>query len=334
LRQEKDTVRFLALAALLIVGSGIPRCLSANPSTARGTVTIDGVQLDAAVVPAYKYFKALVTRDYSLYQSAFSTNYWKYSMGRDPQARFRNECEHFLMAKDAPTAPPSKFIYQYDESRKPYPMVVYKYPIKPQPVKAKVVPTSFYSEGTVYVEKEGRDWKIGIPPLDRQKVGEDNANRAKHRTPTEQVKEMRLARLSLTAATLGYKPTPEYPRVWMLLVDWPVESNHVALVTISPAGSSLFIPGPYLVKGSAGDETVRVLAKNCVRSAQRCYEQATPTSDYSYPPNGRVRFYFVGFDGLRMAEADFDAARNGRTRYSDLFEATQRVISGLQKSMK
>ena len=36
------------------------------------------------------------------------------------------------------------------------------------------------------------------------------------------------------------------------------------------------------------------------------------TKDYPYPMTGRVRFYLVGYDGVRVIDGDLEAVRTGK----------------------
>jgi hypothetical protein len=161
----------------LLAGLSVSQSGASAESANRGTVVVDEMRMDAAVVPVYKYFKAMTTGDFALYHSVFSTNYLKYAMGRDPERRFKQEAEEFLR-QDAPIKPLKEFSYRYDESHTPFPMVVYQVPTKAESVKGRVVTSSVYVQGSVYVEKEGTDWKISIPPDQVRKMEESATKRA------------------------------------------------------------------------------------------------------------------------------------------------------------
>jgi hypothetical protein len=67
-----------------------------------------------------------------------------------------------------------------------------------------------------------------------------------------------------------------------------------------------------------------------VRAADRYYEEAIPTSDVSYPPSGRVRFYLLTFHGVRAFDTDLASLESGAGKYAELFELGQAVLTELR----
>jgi hypothetical protein len=136
--------------------------------------------------------------------------------------------------------------------------------------------------------------------------------------------------LTAPAAELGQKPSTEYPRVYGVLMDWPIEQGTVSVVSFSSGDSSIYTTGTFGVIGGIGHETVRDAARNFVKVAEKHYDEATPTKDYPYPNAGRVRFYLVCYDGVRTLDADSVSIKSVTDKCSDLFVAGQRVITQLR----
>src|SRR5437868_2213698 len=80
------------------------------------------------------------------------------------------------------------------------------------------------------------------------------------------------------------------------------------VVARNTGDASIYTTGTFGVIGGIGHEAVRLTAKKCVKVAEKHYEEATPTTEYPYPKTGRVRFYLVGYDGVRVIDADLDCA--------------------------
>lgn len=145
---------------------------------------------------------------------------------------------------------------------------------------------------------------------------------------------MRKLRLKMLAAPteLGLKPTQEFPRVCGVLMDWPIDEGGTTIVgtvvSLSTGDASLYTTatGPYGLFGDIGHENVRTAARSLVRVGEKHYADAAPTKDYSYPKPGRLRFYLVCYDGVRMLETDLEPAQGGSDKCSDLYEAARRVI--------
>lgn len=148
--------------------------------------------------------------------------------------------------------------------------------------------------------------------------------------PAQLMREMRLKQLTTPPGEFSQNSTPEFPRVCAVLMDWPIDAGTVTVVARSTGDASVYTDGTFGVIGGIGHESVRRVATNCVGIAQRHFESATVTKNYPYPKAGRVRFYLVGYDGVRMIDGDLEAMKAGKDKCSDLFEATQSVVTELQ----
>ena len=113
-------------------------------------------------------------------------------------------------------------------------------------------------------------------------------------------------------------------------MDWPIESGAVSVVSFSSGDASVYTTGTFGVFGGIGHESVRDSAKSFVKVAEKHYDEATPTQDYPYPNAGRIRFYLVCYDGVRIIETDLESVKSGRDKCSDLYSAGQRVITELR----
>lgn len=132
-------------------------------------------------------------------------------------------------------------------------------------------------------------------------------------------------------AELGIQPTDEYPRVYGIVMDWPIGDAHTAsIVSLSDGTASLYTTSTFGVIGGIRHESVRAAAQRFVRTAESYYEDAIPVSDYAYPAEDRVRFYLATFRGVRMIEGDLASISSGQDRYSDLFGLGQGVLTELR----
>ena len=155
-------------------------------------------------------------------------------------------------------------------------------------------------------------------------------NDAPKKSPAELMREMRLKQLTLPPIEFGQKSTPEFPQVCAILMDWPIEAATITVVARNTGDASIYTTGTFGVLGGIGHEAVRSAATNCVTVADRHFRGATPTKEYPYPQTGRVRFYLVGYDEVRLIDGDLELLRTGKDKCSDLYEAAQRVVTELR----
>jgi len=150
------------------------------------------------------------------------------------------------------------------------------------------------------------------------------------KTPAGAGRELRLKMLTEPPPDWGLNPTPEYPHVCGVLMDWPIETTTVSVISFCSGDASIYTTGSFGVIGGIGHETVRSAAKSFVKIATEHLGDAVATKDFSYPKPGRVRFYIICYDEVRFVEADLEAVRRGNDKYSDLYKEGQRVVTELR----
>lgn len=155
-------------------------------------------------------------------------------------------------------------------------------------------------------------------------------NGAPKKSPAELMREMRLWQLTMPPREFGQKPTPEFPQVCAVLMDWPIGAATATVVARNTGDASIYTTGTFGVLGGIGHETVRATAKNCTKVADRHYRDATATKEYPYPKAGHVCFYLVGYDEVRVIDGDSELLRTGKDKCSDLYAAAQRVVTELR----
>ncbi len=147
----------------------------------------------------------------------------------------------------------------------------------------------------------------------------------------EVMRELRNKALTTPASALAISPTKEYPRVFAVLMDFPVGTNTATVVSLCTGDASLYTTSSFGIIGGTAHDTVRAAAQKFVRAAEAHCDEAGPTKEYPYPKPDRVYFYLVCFDGVRTIDADGQSLLKPDSKYSDLFLAGQRVIGELRK---
>ena len=148
--------------------------------------------------------------------------------------------------------------------------------------------------------------------------------------PKDAGRDLRNMFLTTPPETVGIQPSGEYPRVWAVAMDWPIDDQIATVVSLSDGSASVYTTGTFGIIGGIGHETVRTAAKKFVKEADRYYDDSTPTRDFSYPPLDHVRFFLVTFHGVRVIETDLSSVTERRGKYSTLFDLAQDVIGQLR----
>lgn len=141
---------------------------------------------------------------------------------------------------------------------------------------------------------------------------------------------LRMRMLTTPPEEAGEKPSLEFPRIYGILMDWPIDDEVATVFSASPGAASLYTTSTFGIIGGEGHASVRDAAKAFVRAADRFYAESVRTSEYPYPGAGRVRFYFLTYEGVRVSEADLASIENRTSVYSELFELGQAVLTQLR----
>jgi len=145
------------------------------------------------------------------------------------------------------------------------------------------------------------------------------------------MRDLRIAFLSASGASLGFKPTKEYPRVFGVAMDWPVDDTTATIISALNGSASLYTTATFGIIGGEKHESVRLAAQSFVRNAEAYHDQAVPTRSYPYPAKGKVRFYLRTFQDVRVIETDAASVYSSSGRYSGLFRAGHAVLTELRK---
>jgi hypothetical protein len=142
---------------------------------------------------------------------------------------------------------------------------------------------------------------------------------------------LRTMMLTTPASKLGIKPDKEYPKVYGVLIDWPLGEHTATIVSMSDGNASLYTTSTFGILGGINHESVRNAATALVKAAQAYYEQGTPTKEYPYPPSDRIRFYLLGYEGVRVIDGEAAELENGAGKLINLWAACQNVVSELRQ---
>jgi hypothetical protein len=168
----------------------------------------------------------------------------------------------------------------------------------------------------------------------RAKSGNDGnkpaiSNHSK-KAPTDAGRELRLMMLRMPPQDMGVAPSNDFPRVYGVLMDWPVGDQTATIFCTSTGSASLYTTSTFGIIGGEGHASVRAASAAFVKAAGRIYEEAASTSEYPYPTGDKVRFYLLTFQGVRVIETDMPTVTRGVGPYAELFGLGQSVMTELR----
>jgi hypothetical protein len=143
-------------------------------------------------------------------------------------------------------------------------------------------------------------------------------------------RELRAMFLGLTPQDVGASPTAAYPKVFGVAMDWPIGEHIATVVSACDGTGSLYTTSTAAVIGGQGHPPTHQAALRFVAAAQPYFEAAAPATSSPYPPPNVVRFYLLGYDGLRVVEDAYDAIASGTARLSPLFGAAHGVVTEMR----
>jgi hypothetical protein len=151
------------------------------------------------------------------------------------------------------------------------------------------------------------------------------------KNPADAGRALRHMMLTTPPEKTGDNPTKDFPRVYGILMDWPVGDDVTATIfSTSTGAASLYTTSTFGVIGGEGHETVRAAAIRFTRAADRLYDAATPATEFPYPAADRVRFYLLTFDGVRVLDTDLASIEGRTSTYAEFFGLGQAVLTELR----
>jgi len=150
-------------------------------------------------------------------------------------------------------------------------------------------------------------------------------------SPADAMRGLRVMALTTTAAEAGIGPNQRFPDVYGVVMDLPISNGHTASVfALCDGNASLYTTSTFGILGGIEHASVRTAAENFVSTAQSFYDLGQPTSDFGYPAPKQLRFYLLGYDGVRVLECSMEALEEENRTLLPLFAAGQDVLTQLR----
>ncbi len=142
---------------------------------------------------------------------------------------------------------------------------------------------------------------------------------------------LRSAALRLSAGEIGIAPSAEMPCAWGILMEMGFAEAAVTLLALADGTTSLYFGSGGGIIGGGGHAAVAQASRSLVAAANACCQRLPRCDEFPLPAVDRVRFYVLGFDGVRAAEAGAADLAGGRHPLAALFEGGQAVITQLRQ---
>ena len=152
--------------------------------------------------------------------------------------------------------------------------------------------------------------------------------KASPKAPAEAMREMRLQ--WLTRKPVADHSGPSEP-VSAVVMDWPIEQATVTVLASSVGDASVYTTGTFGIIGGIGHENARKAALEFIQCATKYLRLGIPTTDFSYPDSGHVKFFFVTSLGVRSVSFTTAEVQKVGTDACDLYAHGQLVLTEMRK---
>lgn len=146
--------------------------------------------------------------------------------------------------------------------------------------------------------------------------------------------DLRKMALTTSAAKLKFRPDRAFPTTFGVVIDFPVGDQTATILALRDGTTSLYTTGTFGVLGGGAHPTVRKASLDLIKSASPHWRGAKPTQSTAYPTGDHVRFYLLGYHGVRMVETSMQSLRDPSNPYSPLWIAANRVLTELRSASK
>jgi hypothetical protein len=141
--------------------------------------------------------------------------------------------------------------------------------------------------------------------------------------------DLRQRALSLDPVKIGLTPDSANV-VWGVLMETGYKEAVATLVALGDGTVSLYFSDGGGIIGVGQHKGPRKANEALPAFAPGFIEHASPTTVFPLPTEGRTRFYFLCFDGVRTAEAKEEDLGNNRLPLSPLFHKAHEVITAVR----
>ena len=123
-----------------------------------------------------------------------------------------------------------------------------------------------------------------------------------------------------------------YPyEVYGVLMETGFENESFTLLVIADGTTSLYFSNGGGIIGAGMHDNVKKASSMLLSVANHFRPKTKPVSDFPYPSNGEVKFYFMGRNGVTSYSAKEEDLAENNDPLSKLFHVSHMVISEIRK---
>lgn len=115
-------------------------------------------------------------------------------------------------------------------------------------------------------------------------------------------------------------------------MEFAMGATMITVTSLHDGTASLYTTSDFGVIGGGQHATVREAALKFVTVAQSHYARGVPAGDFTYAGADTVRFYLLGYEGLRKIEDSLSQLGNGTGAEVELWKAGQDVLTALRRA--
>ncbi len=138
--------------------------------------------------------------------------------------------------------------------------------------------------------------------------------------------------LHLTADKLGVHPAENETMAFGIVMDMGLPQGTATLVSFVTGDTSLYLSSGGGIIGGHGHEAVRLAAGKWLAVAREKIGLLSPTTDFSLPAAGDVRFFVLTNHGIQSATIKETDATSGSAPLATLWLAGQYAFTALRRS--
>ncbi len=141
--------------------------------------------------------------------------------------------------------------------------------------------------------------------------------------------KLRLAALTESQGDLGQGDDTD-PRVWMAMMDWPIETAMVTLVSFADGTTSLYFSNGGGIIGAGTHEPVKRVSAEFLAVTELLLAGFVPAVDFDQPDSETVRFLARTPTSTLVADVALKEIEAGTHPLLPLFARAQDVITAVR----
>lgn len=151
-----------------------------------------------------------------------------------------------------------------------------------------------------------------------------------HTLPDNRFLDLRNMALDVTPEQLQLSLPADQTKVFGVVMDWDLGDGTMTLITYQTGDASMYLSSGGGVIGGGQHENVSKASKEFVSMAQNYVDKSSKADTTTLPDKDCLKFYFLTNKGKFVAQETIDNIENKSSKWLDLFENANNVITELR----